>query len=243
MEALRIAAEETGRRVIFPGIGFETTTPGTAATVIEAEKAGIRNFFVLGSHKLMPPAMDLLIREGANVNGFICPGHVAAIAGSSAFDFIPDRYGIGCVVSGFEPTDILHSIYMLIVQANQRRPHTEIQYKRAVTAGGNLIAKKLMADVFEEEDIYWRGFGVISSGGLRLRKRFTDMDAGLLVNEKFPEDVNEGRCRCGDILRGLMTPSQCPLFGAVCNPENPAGACMVSPEGACNAYFRYGNVE
>ena len=171
LEALRMAAVETGRRVVFLGIGFETTAPGTAATVTEAEKTGISNFYILGSHKVMPPAMDLLLREGANVDGFICPGHVAAIAGSSIFDFIPDKHGIGCVISGFEPTDILQSVYMLINQVNRKHPLTEIQYTRAVTAGGNLIAKKLMEDVFEDEDMYWRGFGVIPSGGLKLQKK------------------------------------------------------------------------
>ncbi|HVN57220.1 MAG TPA: hydrogenase formation protein HypD [Bacteroidales bacterium] len=243
LDALRIAAEERSRKVIFLGIGFETTAPGTAATVMEAEKSGINNFYVLVSHKFMPPAMEILIRDGTNVNGFICPGHVAAITGSSIFDFIPEQFSIGCAVSGFEPVDILMSVLMLVNQVNRKNPNTAIQYKRAVSREGNITAKKMMAQVFEPVDMYWRGFGIIQSGGMKLRGKYNRYNAELLLNETIKDDCNEGECRCGDILRGLIVPVQCPLFGSQCNPGNPSGACMVSAEGVCNAYFRYGRNE
>ena len=238
-EALDIAKANNDRKVIFLGIGFETTAPGTAVTIKEAEKAGVENFYLLCAHKVMPPAMEVVIKEGVNLNGFICPGHVAAITGSDAFSFIPRKYNIGCVITGFEPVDILQSIYMLMNQVNKSSPETEIQYTRAVTKEGNIIAQRHMNDIFILRDDHWRGFGLIPSSGLKLRREYERFDAEIA----FPVDIKTKRdnklCICGDILRGLKTPADCSLFADTCIPENPVGACMVSLEGACNTFYKY----
>jgi len=239
LEALEIAKANPGRNIIFPGIGFETTAPGTAVTVKKANDAGLRNFFLLCSHKVMPPAMDSIINDGVNLDGFICPGHVAAITGSSVFEFIPGKYGLGCVIAGFEPVDLLQSVYMLVKQVNERSQSVEIQYTRAVTKKGNLLAKQLMKEVFEPCDSYWRGFGIIPLSGLRLRKEFECFDAEKVFPVKTAREVENQSCLCGEILRGLKTPSDCPLFSGVCNPLNPVGACMVSEEGTCNTHYKY----
>jgi hydrogenase expression/formation protein HypD len=226
-------------KVVFLGIGFETTAPGSAVAVKSAYNSGINNFYLLSAHKIMPPAMEAIIKEGASLDGFICPGHVAAITGSSAFSFIPEKYGLGCVVTGFEPADILQSIYMLVNQVNNKLPDTEIQYIRAVTQSGNQIAKKILEEVFEKSDDNWRGFGKIPLSGLKLREHFSKYDAGRQLSVKVNEQEENVLCICGDILRGLKTPSECQLFRKSCIPANPVGACMVSSEGTCNTYYKY----
>jgi hydrogenase expression/formation protein HypD len=238
-EALDLARLNPGKKVIFLGIGFETTAPGTAVTVKQAESEGINNFFLLSAHKVMPPAMESVIREGVNLNGFICPGHVAAITGSSIFNFIPERYNLGCVVTGFEPVDLLQAILMLILQVNQNTPKVEIQYNRAVTTGGNSVAKRHLTDVFEPGDEYWRGFGIIPLSGLRLRKKYEKFNAETRIPVKTHFIEENELCICGEILRGLKTPDECPLFSDICSPGNPVGACMVSDEGACNTFYKY----
>jgi len=239
LEALEIARSNPERTVIFLGIGFETTAPGTAVTVMLAAKEGIKNFFLLSAHKVMPPAIEAIIKDGTRLNGFICPGHVAVITGASAFKFIPEKYNLGCVITGFEPTDILYAILMLVNQANRNTPCVEIQYSRAVNADGNKIAQKYLSEIFEFSDTLWRGFGVIPASGLKLGKKYESFDA----EKRFPVNVvfHEGSeaCICGEILRGLKTPADCTLFGSTCLPETPAGACMVSDEGACNTYYKY----
>lgn len=241
LEALEIAKSGSGKKVIFLGIGFETTAPGTAVTIKEAADAGIENFHVLSAHKVMPPAMEIIIKEGVALDGFICPGHVASITGSSAFSFITDKYRLGCVITGFEPVDILQAIYMLINQVNNDSPGTEIQYSRAVTKQGNVIAQRLMDEVFIQSDEQWRGFGVIPASGLKLRDEYRKYDAERMI--PLTPDVNtfeeNALCICGDILRGLKIPPDCRLFAGKCIPENPVGACMVSNEGACNTYYKY----
>ena len=243
LEALDIAIANPGRRVIFLGIGFETTAPGTAVTMKEALKRRVENFCLLSAHKIMPPAMEAIIKEGVSIDGFICPGHVAAITGSGIFDFIPEKYKLGCVITGFEPVDITQAILMLVNQVNSNDPKTEIQYRRAVTKDGNSMAKKQMDDVFETCDAFWRGFGIIPGSGLKLRNEFTKFDAGEFYQSdpEFQED--DGSCICGEILRGKKTPPDCPLFGNGCLPDNPIGACMVSNEGSCNTWFKYSNNE
>jgi hydrogenase expression/formation protein HypD len=238
-EALEIARANPDKKVIFLGIGFETTAPGTAVTITLAKKNCIRNFLLLCAHKIMPPAMESIIKEGANLNGFICPGHVAAITGSEIFDFIPEKFNLGCVVTGFEPADILHSILMLVRQVNNDTPKVEIQYNRAVTLSGNVIAKRLMYQVFEPCDEVWRGFGLISGSGLKLRKEYEEYNAEIRipVSTEFREE--DFKCICGDIMRGLKTPEECTLYANKCIPENPSGACMVSNEGTCNTWYKY----
>jgi hydrogenase expression/formation protein HypD len=238
-EALEIARSNPNLKVIFPAIGFETTAPGTAITVLEAEAEGTRNFFVLNAHKVMPPAMEEIIKGGSKIDGFICPGHVSVITGSSAFEFIPGKYNLACVITGFEPTDILTSILMLIRQVNSHRPGVEIQYNRAVTRTGNSRAQKFMDEVFEPCDAWWRGLGIIPSGGLKLREKFTGFDAGASFHTEVAHSEPDTACICGDILRGTRTPGECALFASACTPDRPSGACMVSDEGACNTWYKY----
>jgi hydrogenase expression/formation protein HypD len=239
LDALEIAKMNSDKKVVFLGIGFETTAPGTAVTLKEAMKCGAQNFFVLSAHKIMPPAMEAIIKDGTKINGYICPGHVSAISGSAVYDFIPERYGIGCVVTGFEPVDILQSIYMLIDQVETNSPAVEIQYSRAVTREGNILAQGHMRDVFKSSDDWWRGFGIIADSGLRLSENFIQFDASQVFPERTETVTEDSACICGDILRGMKKPSDCNLFGTMCIPENPVGACMVSNEGACSIFYKY----
>jgi hydrogenase expression/formation protein HypD len=238
-DALEIARLNPLKKIIFPGIGFETTAPGTAITIEQAEKENIGNFFLLSAHKIMPPAMEAIIKEGARLDGFICPGHVAAITGSAIFDFIPRKYKLGCVVAGFEPADILQAILMLVLQANSNTPRVEIQYSRAVTTAGNLIAQRHLSKVFESCDEIWRGFGVIEGSGLELRKEYDKFNVRKMIPVDIQSRGEDGSCICGDIMRGIMTPEDCVLFAGKCVPENPVGACMVSNEGTCNTWYKY----
>ena len=239
LDALSLAAGNPEKKVLFPAIGFETTAPGTAVTIKEADRAGVDNFFILSAHKIMPPAMEILIKDGTRLDGFICPGHVAAVTGSKIFGFIPERYGLGCVVTGFEPTDLLQAIYMLVKQVNANKPENQIQYARAVTFSGNETAVNLMDEVFVTGDDYWRGFGIIPGSGLKLRPEYERFDAEKAMPVAVKTREDEKACICGEILRGLKTPDQCVLFGSRCRPDNPVGACMVSNEGACNTFFKY----
>lgn len=239
LDALEIARSNPQKKIIFPGIGFETTAPGTAVTIKQAEKENIRNFFLLSAHKIMPPAMEAIVRGGARLDGFICPGHVAAITGSRIFDFIPEKFKLGCVITGFEPADILQSILMLVLQTNRNAPRVEIQYSRAVTTKGNLIAQKHLSQVFEPCDEQWRGFGIIKDSGLELQKEYERFN----IRKMMPVDIQlteeDGSCICGDIMRGIKTPEDCALYAGTCVPENPVGACMVSNEGTCNTWYKY----
>ena len=239
LEALNIARSNPGKMIIFPGIGFETTAPCTAVTVKQAKEAGLNNFLVLSAHKVMPPVMDAIVREGIRINGFICPGHVATITGSGVFGFLPEKYNLGCVIAGFEPSDLLQSILMLLRQVNRKSPVVEIQYTRAVTLTGNAIAQRHLSDVFEFTDAEWRGFGTIPDSGLQLKKEFENFDAAKRLPVTISQHKDNPSCICGDILRGLKKPYHCSLFRKVCTPENPVGACMVSAEGTCNTFFKY----
>lgn len=242
-EALDLARSDPHRKIIFAAIGFETTAPGTAVTLMEAERDSVENFLVLDAHKVMPPAMEMILRDGTRIDGFICPGHVAVITGSAAFDFIPRKYGIACAVTGFEPSDIMLAVLMLIRQVNDRRPVVEIEYRRAVTAAGNTMAQGYMREVFEPGDTEWRGLGVIRSGGLQIRERFSRFDAGIAYPVDIPEPADENGCICGEILRGISLPADCQLFATACTPGHPRGACMVSAEGSCNTYYKYHGYE
>jgi hydrogenase expression/formation protein HypD len=239
LEALNIAKSEPDKTVIFLGIGFETTAPGTAVTVRTAREEGLENFLLLSAHKVMPPVMDAIVKDGIKIDGFICPGHVATITGSHIFNFLPEKYKLGCVIAGFEPTDLLQSVLMLVRQINTKSPGVEIQYSRAVTPDGNLIAQNQLSEVFEPCNANWRGFGNISASGLRLRKEYAAFDAEKRIPVIIQKHRGNPSCICGDILRGLKKPDDCSLFRKACTPENPVGACMVSSEGACNSYFKY----
>ncbi|MBC8316056.1 MAG: hydrogenase formation protein HypD [Bacteroidetes bacterium] len=239
LEALQIAKDNPSKKIVFLGIGFETTAPGSAAGIINAAKEKVTNFFLFSSHKIMPPALAALIDEGVTINGYIAPGHVSTITGSHIYDDIPEKYGVGCVVSGFEPVDILQSIYMLVKQVYDNKFKVEIQYKRVVKPEGNVKAQKIMNEVFSFRDDWWRGFGILKNSGLGVNERYHDFDAERMIPVDVEETIEEKGCICGEILKGLKTPGQCKLFATVCTSATPVGACMVSHEGACNAYYRF----
>jgi len=239
LDALKIAKENPARQVVFLGIGFETTAPATAVGILEAQKHSISNFQVLSAHKVMPPAMDAIVEEGAGLDGYICPGHVSTITGKSIYEHIPKRYGLACVIAGFEPTDILQTILMLLRQIEEKRLRVEIQYKRAVKEEGNTKAQDYMEEVFTGRADYWRGLGEIENSGLAIREEYRDFDAEYTIPINVTSEQDDSACICGEILKGLKKPVDCKLFNTICTPVNPVGACMVSSEGACQAYYKY----
>jgi len=240
MDALDVALQNPAKKVVFLGIGFETTAPTIAATVVAAEAQGIKNFSVLSSHKLLPPAMDALLSAGElDVSGFICPGHVTTIIGIAPYEPVVAHYKTPCVVVGFESVDILQGIYMLVHQIEAGEARVEIQYRRSVKPEGNPKAREIMYQVFEPCDAPWRGLGVIAQSGLALRKAYQAFDAEALFDLEVRDFPEPPGCKCGEILRGVETPMDCKLFRSFCTPENPVGPCMVSSEGTCAAYYRY----
>ncbi|MCF8307894.1 MAG: hydrogenase formation protein HypD [Bacteroidales bacterium] len=241
LDALAIASQNPEKSVVFLAIGFETTAPATAIAIQKADSQNINNLFFLSAHKIMPPAMKAVIDDGVTLNGYICPGHVSTITGKSIYEDFPEKYKVATVISGFEPTDILQSILMLIRQVNSGDFKTEIQYKRAVKPEGNVRAQQVMDEVFEIKVDRWRGFGTIPASGLKLNNRYSEYDADKKFSIPIPEPEEDNGCICGEILKGRKEPEECRLFATVCTPRNPKGACMVSAEGSCNAHFKYRN--
>lgn len=242
MDALKIAEANPEKSVVFMGIGFETTSPTVAASVLQAEEKGLKNYFVLSLHKLCPPVIKALLDSGeVKLHGLICPGHVSAIIGSQAWDFIARDYGIPCVVSGFEPVDVLQCVDMLVSQIEKGESRVEIAYRRGVTRQGNLQALKTMEQVFEPCPAGWRGIGEVPASGLKLKAQYQRFDAEIAFNIKVEPAREHKGCICGDILRGVKTPLDCKLFRKACTPEYPVGPCMVSSEGSCSAYYLYGD--
>lgn len=239
LDALEVAKVNPGKKVVFLGIGFETTTPSSAVAILEAARQQVRNFTLLSMHKLMPPAMSALIEQGIWIDGYIGPGHVTVIAGANMYLPLLEKHKIAVVVSGFEPVDLLQSILMLVIMAEENRCGIEIQYRRAVTASGNIKATEMVNRVFEPCDDFWRGLGQIRNSGLRVCKEYEEYDASAHFNLYVPQVPEPRGCLCGEVLRGLKKPEDCSLFRKVCTPSNPIGACMVSGEGACQAYFNY----
>jgi hydrogenase expression/formation protein HypD len=242
LDAIQVARENPDKSVIFVGIGFETTAPTIAAGVLQAEQENLSNFHILSLHKLCPPIMKSILDLGeVRLSGIVCPGHVSAVIGSHPYQFIADDYHISCVVSGFEPLDILLCIDMLVEQIENEDYKVEIAYRRGVKPEGNQQAIKLMESVFEVGDADWRGIGVVPASGLILRESYEKFDAEKNF-EINPGPVREPRgCICGSILRGVSTPLDCRLFRQTCTPEHPVGPCMVSSEGSCATYYNYGN--
>ena len=239
-DAVEIAKANPTKRVIFLGIGFETTAPTSAAAVKQAYQLGLENFFLYSSHKLMPPAMTALITEGVKIDGYICPGHVSAITGSHIYEPLVQRCKIGCVITGFEPTDLLQAILMLVKQFETKHHQVEIQYNRVVKPEGNLLAQKLLDQIFVQQDDEWRGIGLLPGSGLKLSPAYSYMDAYTMIDLKVEDRLVQRGCICGEILKGQKSPKQCALFGKACTPISPVGACMVSNEGSCSTYYRYG---
>ena len=239
-DALKVAEQNPEKQVAFLGIGFETTAPTVAAAIKTAHEKNLSNFSVLSAHKLLPPAMDALLSGGdLGIDGFICPGHVSTIIGTSAYDSVVEKYGVPCVVVGFEPIDILQGILMLVEQFEKGDAQVQIQYSRVVSPEGNPAALKIMKEVFEPCDSPWRGLGMIPGSGLRIRERYLAHDAKERYDLEVPPAKEPPGCCCADVLRGAMRPFDCKLFRKGCSPRNPVGACMVSSEGTCAAYYKY----
>ncbi|HPF99988.1 MAG TPA: hydrogenase formation protein HypD [Kiritimatiellia bacterium] len=240
LDALEEARRHPELKVVFLGVGFETTAPTTAWAVQEARRS-VPNFSVLCAHKTMPEAMAALLRSGeVRIDGFLCPGHVSVVIGAGAYRGLVEEFGIPCVITGFEGGDMVRGIEMALRQVVEGRAEVEIQYTRSVTWEGNARARAALADVFEEDDAEWRGLGMIPRSGLKIRHAYAGQDADRVfaaVPRQPP--VEPAGCRCGDVLRGAIAPPQCPLFRKICTPANPVGACMVSSEGTCAAYYKY----
>ena len=242
LEAVEIAERNPAKEVVFLGIGFETTAPNIASAILNANSRHISNFSVMSGHKTMPKAMQSLLDSGEiRLDGFICPGHVTAITGPEIYQFIADEYKIPCVVAGFEPLDMLEAIFMLVKQIAECRAEVENQYRRTVKPGGNRQAQRIMAEVFEPCDSIWRGMGKIHNSGLKIQAKYRQFDADCKFQIKLPPTKSVSGCICGDIMRGAKIPPECRLFGKICTPENPQGACMVSSEGTCTTYFVFGD--
>jgi hydrogenase expression/formation protein HypD len=242
VEALEYAKNNPSRTVVFIGIGFETTSPAVAATLVRAREQQVDNFAVLPAFKLIPPAMAMLASDKrCDIDGFLCPGHVSAIIGSEAYRQLAEDAGVPCVVTGFEAVDILEGVMMLLEQIRGGCAAVEIQYRRAVPPQGNPTAVELLKRVFRVSDAGWRGIGVIPESGLELAAEFMAFDA----KKRVPVEVNAApdlpdNCSCGEVMKGMIVPPDCPLFGTACVPLHPVGPCMVSSEGACAAYLKYG---
>jgi hydrogenase expression/formation protein HypD len=238
MDAVEAAGRHPERQVVFFGIGFETTAPAVALATLEAQRRGLANFSVLCAHKLIPPAMMALLDSDVRVDGFICPGHVSVVIGSDAYCPVAAR-GKPCVVTGFEPADVLAACQMLLKQLAEGRSEVEVEYGRAVRPEGNPKAQELLARVFRVADARWRGLGVIPGSGYEMADEFGAFDAARRFEVERPKSIEPVGCRCGDVLRGAIEPPECPLFGKACTPRKPVGSCMVSSEGACQAWYRY----
>jgi hydrogenase expression/formation protein HypD len=240
LDSLDIASQNKNKEIVFLAVGFETTSPAVASVVSDAKVKKIKNFSIYSSHKLIPPAMQaLLAAREIKLDGFICPGHVSTIIGSWAYEFICRDYKIPCVISGFEPVDILETVLMVLKQIQQKKAKVEIQYKRAVRPQGNILAQKILHRVFAESDARWRGLGTIPKSGYKLNKDYRDFDANEKFDLKIAAPQEPKNCLCGEVLRGVKNPNQCKLFAKVCSPENPYGPCMVSSEGTCSAWYKY----
>ena len=241
MEALDIASRNPEQEVVFFGIGFETTSPTIAAAVLRAEKENLPNFSIVGAQKLIPEAMRaLLAGDEIGISGFICPGHVSAIIGVKPYEFITREFGIPAVVIGFEPVDILQGIYMLVKQIEEGAAKVEVQYNRGVPPEGNPHATAILYQVFEVTDALWRGIGTIPGTGLKLREEYSRYNAVTKFGIEITGEREHPGCKCGEVLRGMITPLECGLYSKACRPEHPVGPCMVSVEGTCAAYYKYG---
>jgi len=242
LDALAIARDNPARDVVFFAIGFETTAPSTALTLKRARTEGVANFSCLCNHvTIVPPLRALLESPDLRVDGFVGPGHVSSVVGARPFQFIPADYGRPLVISGFEPLDVLQSIQMLLAQLTGGRCEVENQYRRVVPWEGNPAALAVMAEVFELRPHFeWRGLGFISQSALRLSDAYADLDAERRFAVPGVRVADPKACQCGEVLKGVIKPWQCKVFGTACTPERPIGTCMVSPEGACAAYYSYG---
>jgi hydrogenase expression/formation protein HypD len=244
LDSLKIARQNPDKRVVFMAIGFETTTPSTAMTVLRARVEGLENFSVFCNHVTIIPAIKAILDSpDLRLDGFIGPGHVSTVIGCRPYEFIASGYGKPVAVAGFEPLDILQSIYMLMVQLSEGRAEVENQYTRVVPWDGNLAALTAINEVMELRPYFeWRGLGFITHSAMRLREGFRAFDAEVLFGVPGVRVADPKACQCGEVLKGVLKPWECKVFGTACTPETPIGTCMVSPEGACAAYYNYGRM-
>ena len=241
LDALKIARANPEKKVVFFAIGFETTAPANATAVWQAKREGVKNFSMLVSHVLVPPAIAAILQAPQNrVQGFLGPGHVCAVRGFGEYEAISSRFRVPIAITGFEPLDILEGTLIVVRQLESGRAKVENQYVRAVRREGNRMAQELMSEVFEICDRKWHGVGAIPKSGYRLRSEFRDHDAGRLFEVEEIDTQEPAACISGQILKGVKKPHDCPAFGTSCTPQHPLGATMVSAEGACAAYYLYG---
>ena len=241
LDAVEIAAKNPGKEIVFLGVGFETTAPSIAGAILAARDRRIANFSVLASVRTIPLAMEVLASDPeVRIEGFLCPAHVSTIIGSDAYLPVAEKFGVPCVVAGFEPLDILYGIYLLLLQKKGEAATVENEYARVAKPGGNAKALAVIGEVFRPCDTAWRGIGVLPGTGLRIAEAYADFDAERKYGIVIPFSAEKTACRCGDVLKGKIAPPQCPLFGKACTPDEPYGPCMVSSEGTCAAYYRYG---
>ncbi len=244
LDALRIAADNPDRQVVFFAVGFETTAPSTAATLLRARADNVVNFTVFSNHvTIVPPIKAILESPDLRLDGFLGPGHVSTVVGQRPYRFVPEVYGKPVVTAGFEPLDILQAIAMLLVQINEGRCCVENQYTRCVSEAGNPKALAILNEVFELRPHFeWRGLGFISQSALKLRAEFAPWDAELRFEVPGVRVADPKACQCGEVLKGVIKPWECKVFGTACTPETPIGTCMVSSEGACAAYYNFGRL-
>jgi hydrogenase expression/formation protein HypD len=239
MEALEIAKENPEKKIIFLGIGFETTAPATAIAIIEAQKNRVNNFYTLSVHKRVEPVIRFLMEDKElDIQGFLIPGHVAAIVGKVGFDFL-EEYKCSGVVTGFSLEEITYALLSLIKIIESKNSKLMNCYDKLVQNQGNVTANNFINRVFDKKDDYWRGMGKIANSGYKISKEFSDFDIERLYPIDYEDKVEKTDCQCGQVLKGKIKPKQCPLYKNICNPDNPVGPCMVSSEGSCAAYFRY----
>jgi len=244
LDALRVAVENPHRQVVFFAVGFETTAPSTAVTLLRARDDAVTNFTVFSNHvTIVPPIRAILESPGMRLDGFLGPGHVSTVVGQRPYRFVPEVYGKPLVTAGFEPLDVVQAIAMLLTQLREGRCEVENQYTRCVTEDGNPRALEVLARVFELRPHFeWRGLGFISQSALQLRPEFADWDAELRFAVPGVRVADPKACQCGEVLKGVIKPWQCKVFGTACTPETPIGTCMVSSEGACAAYYNFGRL-
>jgi hydrogenase expression/formation protein HypD len=244
LDALKIAKKTPGREVVFLALGFETTAPSTAMTVLQAAKEGVENFSVFCNHITIVPALKALLDSpDLQLDGFLGPGHVSTVIGTRPYEFVPREYGKPVAVSGFEPLDILQSVYMIVRQVVEGRAEVENQYARCINRDGNRKALEVLFDVFEPRDYFeWRGLGSIAHSGMKLQRKYAAFDAELKFSVPGLRIADPKACQCGEILKGVKRPWECKVFGTACTPETPIGSCMVSSEGACAAYYNFGRL-
>ena len=241
LDCLKLAQENPDKQIIFLAVGFETTAPTAAATVLAAKAHGIKNLFMLSAQKLVPPALRFLLSDPqVKVDGFLLPGHVAVVIGAEAFNFLATEFKVPSAIGGFEAEEILLAIKSILEQIDGGQVAISNNYRSVVKAEGNLAAKKILAQVYEVADVAWRGMGKIPASGLKMRKEFSAFDIEQVAPITIERVEKKTACRCGEVLRGVIKPTSCPLFGKACQPLHAVGPCMVSVEGVCAAWYKYG---